>query len=374
MNRVGWRGFPTLSIRARLSRVESERFVVDRTYHTRVYRISTGLKLRNCKIELPKGAEDITVTSVEHGINLRPKTNVFILKKKNLPLLSRFELLVTFVTRPRMDEVVSYVSEESEIGNGRFFVKMITVQNRQNYVVERIRLERALDFEPPMFKVEELSFEGTIKVPTALIETSRDDLGRIAKSALSWETNFSPLQRKRFRVSYVLPVEEEKIASTITKLIIQANLLFKPITSVEQIFRDSMLVADELHTPCRSDRDFANKIGVLCQLFDVKLQPLRQLLGENIDQNWQSIKLIEEWLQRSGFTYDSVMIETWRNIVEIRNKSPPFHRPDSRIIELCKFFDQDYPPHYPDFWICIINKFKESLQHFVEVLAVAAKS
>jgi hypothetical protein len=366
--------FPALGITARFSRIESERFVIDRTYHTWVYDIWTGLKLRNCRIELPKGAEDITVTNVEHDINLRPETNVFTLEKRTLPFLSRFELFVSFVTRPRMDEVVSYVSEESEIANHRRYAKIITVQNRQSYVIERIRLKRAMDFEPRIFKVEELSLEGDIEVVTALVETSRDKYGRVAKSFLSWETNFSPLERKRFRISYELLAEEERTATIITKLVIQANLLFKQITSVKQIFRDTMLIADELHTPCRSERDFANKIGVLCQLFDVKLRPLRQLLGNNVDQNWQSIKLLEEWLQRSGLAYDSSMIETWRNIVEIRNKSPPFHQPDNRIIELCKFFNQGYPPDYPDFWISIINKLKESLQHFVEVLGTALTS
>lgn len=374
MDEVKGLKFPALGMRATFSRIESEKFVIDRTYHTWVYDISTGLKIRNCKIKLPTGAEDIMATSIEHDINLQPKTNVFTLEKRKLPFLSRFELFISFVTRPRMDEVVSYVSEEPEIGNHRRYVKIITVQNRQSYVVERIRLTRAMDFEPRIFKVEELSPEGDIEVTTTLIETSRDNLGRIAKSFLSWETNFSPLKRKRFRISYELPSEEEKTATIITKLVIQANLLFKQITSVEQIFRETMLIADELHTPCRSERDFSNKIGVLYQLFDVKLQPLRRLLGNSVDQNWQSIKLLDEWLQRSGLTYDSSMIETWRNIVEIRNKSPPFHQPDSRIIELCKFFEQGYPPHYPDFWICIINKLKDSLQHFVEVLGTAIRS
>ena len=256
MDKVSLLRFSLRGIRARFSRVQSERFVVDRTYHTWMYHVSTGLKPRNCKIELPKGAEDITVTSVEHGINLRPKTNVFILGRKNLPSFSSFELFVSFVTRPRMDEVISYVSEESEIANSRRCAKIITVENRQNYVIERIRLERPLDFEPPKFKVEDLSPEGITEVSTGLIETSKDNLGRTTKSVLSWETNFSALKRKRFRISYEFPFEEEKIASSITKLVIQANLLFNKMTSVKQIFRDTMLVGDELHT-------LASLIGIL---------------------------------------------------------------------------------------------------------------
>jgi len=358
-----------IGIKVKFSRVESERFVIDRTYHTWVYHVSTGLKVRDCKIQLPKGAEDVTVTNGEYSINLQPETFGFVLSKKKLPFFSSFEFHVSFVTRPRIDEVISYIDEKSEIVNSRYCIKSITVKNKQNYVIDRIRLERTIDFEPPIFKVEELTAEGAVKIITGLKETSKDTMGRITKSVLTWETNFSSRECKNFRVSYELPIEKENIPSTIIKSVTDANLLFNEVTSIEKIFRDSMLIADELHTICKSDRDFAHKIGVLCQLFDVPLQPLRELLKANVDENWQSIKLIEEWLKQEGISYDSLMIKTWKYIIGIRNKSPPFHQPDSRIITFCEFFDQSYPPNYSDFWICILSKFKKSIEEFVNVLA-----
>jgi len=354
--------------RASFSRIESERFVVDRAYHIWIYHVSTRLKLGHCKIELPKSAEEITVTDIERGISFRSETNVVILEKKYLSFFSSFELSVSFVTRPRMDEVISYVSEEPEVADSRHCVKKIIVQNKQTYEIDRIRLERILDFEPPVFKVEELSAGGTTKEILGLIETSKDNLGRTTKSVLTWETSFHPLERKSFRISYESKIEEEKIATSIVKFVTQANLLFKKATSVEQVFQDSMLIADELHTPLKSDRDFAHKIGSLCQLFEVPLDPLRKLLNVKANEGWRSIKLIEEWLKQKGLS-DPTMVKTWRYIVGIRDKSLPFHHPDGRIIRFCEYFGQNYPPNYFDFWICILDKFKESIEKFVGILA-----
>jgi hypothetical protein len=350
------------------SSIESEKFVIDTVYHVWIFNIRTGIKAQNCEIELLEGADDIAVASVEDHINLRPKKSPFILERRELPFFSSVELTVSFVTRPRIDGVISYVKEETEVANGRQCTKTITVQNKQNYPLERIHLARTLDFEPPSFEVEELTSQGAVQVLTAQVETSKDMMGRTTKAALTWEVSFQPSQQKVFRASYTLSREEEGIASAMTRLVIQSSLLFKQITGVENIFKDSMLIADILHTPCTFEKDFAHKIGILCQLFDVPLDPLRHLLGEVVNKDWQSLKLLEEWLKVSDPNCDPTIIKTWRNIVEIRNKSPPFHRPDNKIIELCEFFDQKYPPDYLDLWVCITNRFKKTLQDFVEVL------
>jgi len=359
--------FDAIGMRVAFSTIESERFVIETGYHVWKFNVSTGIKVRNCRIELPAGADDITVANVEKHIDLRPKKNPFILERKEFPYFSSFRLTISFVTRPRLDGVISYVKEETGVTNSRHCIKTITVENKQNYPLERIHLARTLDFEPPSFEVEEVTSKGAEKILTAQVETSKDKMGRITKAVLTWDVNFQARQRKIFHISYDLPREEEGIASAITRLIIHSNLLFKQITGVENIFKDSMLVADILHTPCVSEKDFTTKIGVLSQLFDVPLDPLRKLLGGMVDKEWQSLRLLDEWLKRSSHN-DPVIIKTWRKMVEIRNKSPPFHGPDASIIQLCEFFDQKYPPDYVDFWVCIINKLKETLHAFVGVL------
>jgi hypothetical protein len=169
-------------------------------------------------------------------------------------------------------------------------------------------------------------------------------------------------------------MEEENIANSIIDLITQANLLFEKATSVKQVFHESLQIAKELHIRLKSESDFANKIGSLCQLFEVPPDPLRKLLNtEEVqkrarEENWRSIKLIEEWLRQENL-YDSEIIETWKYIVNVRNKSPPFHKPDKEIISICGYFGQNYPPNYIDFWTCILDKFKKSLEKFVNILS-----
>lgn len=357
-----------LGIKARRCRIESEEFTIDRVNHTWIYEVSTGLKLSNGLIELPKNAENINVVNMEYDINLQPKEHRFELKTKDFPYLKLLELMVSFVTRPRRDEVILYESEEVEVGNHGEWIRIITVKNRQNYTLNRIGLERSLDFEPSTFRVEELTAQGPVDITqNASVDISKDNLGRTAKSIIAWETSFSRREVKRFKLSCKFLMEEANIASETINLVVQSNVLFNKITKVEEIFFDTMLVANELHTPCGSERDFPNKIGVICQLFETKLDPLRKLL-KKANKNWRSIKLIEEWLKESGLSYDPDITQTWENIVQLRNASPPFHKPDARVIRLCEFFGQNYPPNYPELWKGIMNRFKVSLENFVDVL------
>lgn len=362
------RKFSLLGIKTRRCRIESEEFTIDRVNHTWIYEVRTGLKLFNGLIELPKNAENISVVNTEYDTNLQPKEHRFELKGKDFPYFKLLELMVSFVTRPRLDEVILYQSEEVEVGNHGEWIRIITVENKQNYTLNRIRLERSLDFEPSTFRVEELTVQRPADITqNASVNISKDNLSRTAKSIIAWETSFSRREVKRFRLSCKFLMEEAHIASEIVDLVMQSNVLFNKITKVEEIFFDTMLVANELHTHCRSERDFPHKIGVICQLFEIKLNPLRKLL-KKANKNWRSIKLIDEWLKESEFSYDPTITQTWENIVQLRNASPPFHKPDARVIRLCEFFGQNYPPNYPELWKGIMNKFKVSLENFVDVL------
>lgn len=357
-----------LGIKAKLSRIESEEFNIDQVNHNWIYEVNIGIKLFNGLIELPENAENITVTNPEYNISLQPKEHKFKLERKIFPYFQILELAVSFVTKPRLDQIISYISEDEVIGNKDEWIRNITVKNKRNYEIKKIRLERSIDFEPSTFKIQELTSSGSIILPSAFVQISKDTQSRTAKSTiLAWETGFSKGETKQFNLYCKYPSQEVPIASQIVSLVNKSNLLFEEITSVKQLFRESMLVADELHTTCRAERDFSHKVGVLCQLFEVKLEPLRKLL-RNADPSWRSIKLLEEWLNNSGVSYDSEIIQTWRNIVELRNASPPFHRPDRRVLRLCEFFGQGYPPNYVELWSSVINKLKDSFEKLLEAL------
>lgn len=369
MPKAGDRKISSLfGIKAKLVHKETEEFILDRVYHTWIYEVFTGIKLSDCIIELPRDAESINVINTNYSINLQPNTPTFLLKRHDFPYWKKLELTISFVTRPRLDHVISYEHEEVEVGEYEW-IRVITIRNKQNYDIKKIRLERLLDFEPSAFKVEELMADKPIDITqNALLEVSKDNIQRTARAMITWETHFSKLQTKLFKLQCRFTFENSGAAAQITSLVTQCNLLFGECTSVEEVFRESMQAAIELHTPCRSEKDFAHKIGIICQLFDVKLAPLRKILQGDFDLQWGSIKLIGKFLEESGVPFDSNMIQTWRNIVELRNASPPFHKANARVVRLCEYFGQNYPPNYLELWRGTINKFKSSLEAFVKVL------
>lgn len=344
------------------ARVEAE-FVVDTVNHTWTYKVETGLKLVGCQIKLPKYAENIQVVNIEHNIHLQPKENIFELEKRYLPYFKKLELFVSFLTKPRLDQVIVYHPEESEVSNMEW-IRVIKVQNIQNYDVRRVRLERMIDFEPSDVKVEELTAKGSSDITsTVLLETCEDSMHRTVKCRVTWETSFSKGETKRFR----LACKEVSVPAQIAELISQCNLLFNEITSCEEVFKESMRVAVELHTSCKSDKDFTQKVGVLCNLFEIKLECLRSQL-KHYDEEWKSIRLVEELLNEHGISYNKDMIEIWRSILEFRNASTPFHRADGRVVRLCEFFGQEFPPKYVELWKGVMLKFKHSLELFIEAL------
>mgnify|MGYP001043964643 CR=1 FL=1 len=355
-------------IRAKLVRREEE-FIIDTVNHTWIYEVETGLKLFSCQIQLPKYAENIHVVNTEHNIHLQPKENMFELEKRHLPYLKKLEASISFSIKPRFDQVILYQPEEPEASN-REWIRIITVQNIQDYDVKRIRLERMIDFEPSDLRVEEITVGGPLDITSSLLlETCKDSMHRTIKCRITWETNFSKGETKRFR----LACKEISIPQQIADLVNQSNLLFNEITSCEEVFKESMRVATELHTPCRSERDFTHKVGVICNLFEIELKGLRKLV-KSAHEEWGSIRLIEELLDERCIPYDREMIQIWQNIVDFRNASSPFHPTDSRVVGLCEFFGQSFPPNYSELWKGVMLKFRNSLEIFVKVLQTMRQS
>jgi hypothetical protein len=102
-------------------------------------------------------------------------------------------------------------------------------------------------------------------------------------------------------------------------------------------------------------------------LFEIKLDCLRKLL-KKADPRWGSILLIEELFNERAIPYDKQMIQIWKNIVEFRSASSPFHKTDTRVVRLCEFFGQSFPPSYPELWKEMMLKFRDSLEMFVNAL------
>jgi len=155
-----------------------------------------------------------------------------------------------------------------------------------------------------------------------------------------------------------------KVAENVVTSLITSNNLLSSLTSDEvKIFKESMKIALELFTPCLTRDDFLRKIGALDNLFEVKLQPIRNLIT-NPDSSWKSRKLIKEWFIQEGVTFNQQIFEVWEKINTLRNSTFPYHSGDSRAVGAIRFFGLDFPPDYGRLWENILLTFYSSLQKF----------
>ena len=158
------------------------------------------------------------------------------------------------------------------------------------------------------------------------------------------------------------------IALKIITLVPAINDQFSSMTSRSvKIFNDDMRIAAELFTPCSTQNDYVKKIGALVTFFEVKLDPLRNLI-KNPDPNWKSIKLIETWLNENNVGRDSEILKIWSAIINLRNATFPYHPGDAKVIEVVKFFGHDFPLDYCELWSSILLKFCYSLIKFNKTL------
>ena len=86
----------------------------------------------------------------------------------------------------------------------------------------------------------------------------------------------------------------------------------------------------------------------------------------------KSIKLVEQWLNDEG-TKEANMIETWENIVTLRNAEPIHANISSEkasgVLSALKFFKAQYPIiDYSKLWENILDKFIISLESWQKLL------
>jgi hypothetical protein len=171
-------------------------------------------------------------------------------------------------------------------------------------------------------------------------------------------------QKKLQELAADSPANAERgtLASRIVEELVACNLLSKKRLSFE-FFNCSPEVINTLHTPCVDGDDFKIKIGALANIFETNIKALKELV-HNVQDDWKSIKLLEEWAKQNSLPYDPVMLEVWRNIVEMRNATFPFHKTDPRLIVIMTYFGQAFPPKYPELWNEILTRFAESITKF----------
>ena len=157
------------------------------------------------------------------------------------------------------------------------------------------------------------------------------------------------------------------LASKIVEVLVDCNLLSKNRLGFE-FFNCSPDAVNVLHTPCRDGDDFKIKIGALANMFEIGLKPFRELIS-NAKDEWKSIKLFEEWAKQNSLSYDPLVLEIWRNIVEMRNATFPFHKTDQRLLAVISYFGQSFPPKYPELWHEILTRFAISITKFRVLLS-----
>jgi len=172
-----------------------------------------------------------------------------------------------------------------------------------------------------------------------------------------------PLVTKLYQVEL-----QDSLPSQVTSSIKMANHLFRHLTGIPIYFNESIESISELHKPCHSHIDFRIKIGALAQLFDISLSSLRKIV-KNPENQWKSIKLLEVWFHQNALEYDANMLQIWRNIIDLRNSSFPYHPSTSRLILILNFFGSSFPIDYPKLWILILRRFLESIESFQEILS-----
>jgi hypothetical protein len=174
---------------------------------------------------------------------------------------------------------------------------------------------------------------------------------------------------------YVDTSNRYQLASEIVSLVKDINLQcrFKLSQNIE-FFKENMWLPIEVINPCESKEQFTTKLLTLNTLFEVDEKPLRELINEEIEG--RSISVTEQWLKEKNIKYEPEMIETWLNIRTLRNKLFPIHsETDPILMQIMKYFGElmKLPPNYHSLWDNILNKFRDSLREWLEILNLYTK-
>jgi hypothetical protein len=154
------------------------------------------------------------------------------------------------------------------------------------------------------------------------------------------------------------------LGSQIVDELVTINTLFQTLTNSKlNLFREDVRITKDIMLPCKDEKEFRSRIGSLALIFEAEnLKELRSILkGE---EDWKLIKLVENWLKKEGIDYEPDMIQTWENIVLMRDKTHPYHPESSETISLFRYFGQGIPPIYSQLWEAILEKLLESFRKF----------
>jgi len=135
-----------------------------------------------------------------------------------------------------------------------------------------------------------------------------------------------------------------------------------------EFFKESMNIVLEMFNPCRNKEQFTSKIASLSALFTIELDPLRALVAS--PEGKRSIRLIETWLSENRTPYKSDMIETWLNIVRLRNMEPIHETDPTELKRILDFYGLPltFPLGYSELWDEVLDKFLWSVEEFRTLL------
>ena len=158
--------------------------------------------------------------------------------------------------------------------------------------------------------------------------------------------------------SYLISKSRDERGIQIITKIIQTNILFEGKIGPKLFLENNIRIITDLITPCNSENDLYIKNARLSSLFDVNLDPFKKLVKS--PNNKKSISLVEDWLAENSIKYEPSMIETWRNIVKLRNMDPMHPYVNSKeLLNILDFFDlkKKIPYNSALLWDSILDKF-----------------
>ena len=134
-------------------------------------------------------------------------------------------------------------------------------------------------------------------------------------------------------------------------------------------FKENMRIVLEMLSPCETEPQFITKIASLSALFEVDLEPLKNMIQK---PNWRrNDRIIKRWLIQKKINIDEEMLITWSNIKLLRNMEPIHSETDpSKLMEILNYFGEplSFPINYSSLWDKILNKFRMSLKQFRDIL------
>lgn len=192
------------------------------------------------------------------------------------------------------------------------------------------------------------------------------DFEPIKMQYLSWRK--SKRKRAKMRVT-IEQVKQEKSFAAGYKIAIamrDANMLFKEIADAQdaRLFGTDENIVAELMRPCRTEHDFAYKLGAVRASLEVDSRPLKKLVRNRMEG--KTIKLLERWVSESG--WKELDMRVLKDVCEICSVTPPFHPASDRMVHICDKYREQYPPNYARLWVSMSKKLLKTLEGLLDFL------